>query len=227
MKLTGISACVFDAYGTIFDLDSVVMACRDVLGDKVGPLSDLWRRKQLEYSWLRSLMGRHADFARVTADALDYALKAQGIADGELATKLRQAYLTLPPYGDAAAALTALRQTGRRTAILSNGSPAMLDPMVKKSGLAPLLDMLLSIEDVGVFKPHPKVYALACDRLALPAAQIAFVSANGWDAAGAAAFGFTVAWLNRRAEPEELLPAKPSATIASLAELPALFGAGA
>jgi 2-haloacid dehalogenase len=217
-------AVVFDAYGTLFD---VAAPTRTLLGERADEVGQLWRRKQLEYSWLRSLMGRHADFAQVTADALDYALKAHGIADGGLATKLRAAYLTLPAYGDAAAALNALRRTGRRTAILSNGSPAMLDPMVESSGLSPLLDMVLSIEDVGVFKPHPRVYALACDRLALSAEQIAFVSANGWDAAGAAAFGFTVAWLNRRNEPEELLPAKPAATIASLAELPALFTAGA
>ena len=217
-------AVVFDAYGTLFD---VAAATRTLLGERADEVGQLWRRKQLEYSWLRSLMGRHADFAQVTADALDYALNAHGIADGALATKLRQAYLALPAYGDAAAALTALRGTGRRTAILSNGSPAMLDPMVEKSGLSALLDIVLSIEDVGVFKPHPKVYALACDRLALPAEQIAFVSANGWDAAGAAAFGFTVAWLNRRSEPEEFLPARPAATIASLAELPALFTAGA
>ncbi len=215
-------AVVFDAYGTLFD---VAQPTRALLGDRADAVGQLWRRKQLEYSWLRSLMGRHADFARVTAEALDYALKAQGIADGGLAAKLGEAYLSLPAYGDAAAALTALRRTGRRTAILSNGSPAMLDPMVSRSGLAPLLDMVLSIEDAGVFKPHPRVYALACERLALPAEQIAFVSANGWDAAGAAAFGFTVAWLNRRGEPGDNLPERPAAAIASLAELPALFGA--
>jgi 2-haloacid dehalogenase len=217
-------AVVFDAYGTLFDVAAPTRALLGELADEVG---QLWRRKQLEYSWLRSLIGRHADFAQVTAEALDYALEAHGITDAGLAARLREAYLTLPAYDDAAEVLTALRQSGRRTAILSNGSPAMLAPMVTRSGLSPLLELLMSVEDVAIFKPHPKAYSLACDRLACPAQDIAFVSANGWDAAGAATFGFSVAWLNRRGEPEDRLSARPAAQIASLAALPALFGIGA
>jgi len=216
-------AIVFDAYGTLFD---VAAPTRAVLGERADEVGQLWRRKQLEYSWLRSLMGRHADFARVTAEALDYALAAHGITDAGLAARLREAYFTLPAYDDAAGVLTALRRSGRRTAILSNGSAAMLAPMVARSGLSSLLDLVLSVEDAGIFKPNPKVYALACERLALPAQDIAFVSANGWDAAGAASFGFTVAWLNRRGEPEDRLPARPAAQVASLSGLPVLFGIG-
>ena len=217
-------AVVFDAYGTLFDVAAPTAA---LLGEHAEAVGQLWRRKQLEYSWLRSLMGRHADFAQVTAEALDYALEANSIQDPALAQRLLAAYRTLPAYGDARPALTAIAASGRKLAILSNGSPAMLPPMVAASGLASFLPIVLSVEAAGIFKPHPKVYALACERLSLQPPEIAFVSANGWDAAGAAAFGFTVAWLNRRADPQERLPGRPAARIASLTELPALFGIAA
>jgi len=214
-------AVVFDAYGTLFDIAAATAA---LPGDRAEAVGQLWRRKQLEYSWLRSLMSRHADFAQVTAEALDYALEAHRIHDPALAERLLAAYRTLPAYADAKPALTAIAAGGLKRAILSNGSPAMLAPMVAASDLGGLIAEVFSVEDAGVFKPHPNVYALACERLSLPAGEIAFVSANGWDAAGAAAFGFTVAWLNRRAEPPERLPGHPAARIRSLAELPALFG---
>jgi 2-haloacid dehalogenase len=214
-------AVVFDAYGTLFDVAAPTAV---LLGDRAEAVGQLWRRKQLEYSWLRSLMGRHADFAQVTAEALAYAFDASGIHDPALAEQLLAAYRTLPAFADAKPVLAALADSGRKLAILSNGSPAMLAPMVSASGLADLIPNVLSVEEANVFKPHPKVYALACERLSLRAAEIAFVSANGWDAAGAAAFGFTVAWLNRRSEPQDRLPGHPAAHIASLAELPTLFG---
>lgn len=217
-------AVVFDAYGTLFDVAAPTAA---LLGEHAEAVGQLWRRKQLEYSWLRSLMGRHADFAQVTAEALDYALEANNIQDPALTERLLAAYRTLPAYGDAKPALAAIAASGRKLAILSNGSPAMLAPMVAASGLASLLPIVLSVEAVGIFKPHRNVYALACDRLSSQPPEIAFVSANGWDAAGATTFGFTVAWLNRRGEPPERLPGRPAARIASLAELPALFGIAA
>src|SRR5579862_9906482 len=171
-------AVVFDAYGTLFDVAAPTAA---LLGDRAEAVGQLWRRKQLEYSWLRSLMGRHADFAQVTAEALAYALEANGIQDSALAQRLLAAYRTLPAYADAKPTLATLATSNRKLAILSNGSPAMLAPMVAASGLAGHIPSVLSVEDVGIFKPHPRVYTLACERLSLPAAEIAFVSANGWD----------------------------------------------
>lgn len=223
--MTGFTRCravVFDAYGTLFD---VAGPSRALLGERAEAVSQLWRRKQLEYSWLRSLMGRHADFAQVTAEALAYAMESLGIADEALAKKLLAAYRELPAYDDAKPALGKLRAKGLKLAILSNGSPEMLAPMVQASRLAEALDMVLSVEDAGIFKPHPSVYQLACDELAMQPADIGFVSANGWDAAGAASFGFVVAWLNRRHEPVDRLPGRPEAQLRSLAELPALFEA--
>ena len=214
-------AVVFDAYGTLFDVGALAWT---LLGDRADAVGEVWRRKQLEYSWVRSLMGRHADFAQVTAEALDFALAANGIGDPQLATQLLAAYRSLPAYGDAPAALAALRASRWRTAILSNGSPEMLAAAVAHARLESALDMVLSVEDVGVFKPHPKVYGLASQRLDLAPAEICFVSANGWDAAGAAAFGFVVVWLDRRGAPEDRLPGHPRARITALGDLPALLG---
>lgn len=223
MMLSGITACVFDAYGTLFDLDKIATAGRDVLGDKVGPLSELWRRKQLEYSWLRSLMGRHADFWHVTGESLDYALHSLGIDDAALRAKLMEAYLSPPPFGEAIAALETLRAADFKLAILSNGSPTMLTSAVKSAGLSDLLDKVLSVEPVGIFKPHPSVYRLATDTFDCQPTQIAFISSNGWDVAGASAFGFQTVWVNRRKAPREILPAGPHNEIATLAELPGLL----
>lgn len=219
------AACVFDAYGTLFDVASASRRCRDALGGKADALSALWRTKQLEYSWLRSLMGRHADFWQVTGEALDYALGALGIAGGGgLRDRLMSAFLEIEAFADARTALEALRRAGRPAAILSNGSPRMLAAAVKSAGIGPLLDHLLSVEDAGVYKPDSRVYQLAVDRLGLAPGRICFVSSNGWDAAGAASFGFTAVWANRSGTPRERLPAQPDAEIASLAALPALLG---
>ncbi|NYZ11989.1 haloacid dehalogenase type II [Azospirillum sp. RWY-5-1] len=219
----GVRACVFDAYGTLFDVDAAARHCAAELGDRWEALSALWRTKQLEYTWLRSLMGRYADFRTVTADGLDFALAAHGIADTALRDRLLGLYDRLDAYPDAAATLDALRAAGQTTAILSNGSPAMLDSAVNHAGLRDRLDAVLSVDEVGVYKPHPSVYQLACDRLAVTKDEVLFVSANGWDGCGAAEFGFRVARLNRRGLPPERLPAQPLAEIAALAELPALL----
>lgn len=222
--LAPIDACVFDAYGTLFDVHSAAARCRDALGDRADRLSALWRRKQLEYTWLRSLMGRHADFAQVTAEALDYALAAVGSADPDLRRRLLDMYRRLDAFGEVPEVLGRLRRAGLPTAILSNGSPAMLDSAVGSARLGDLLDMVLSVESVGIYKPHPSVYRLAVDRLGVPAGRICFLSSNGWDAAGAAQFGFRVVWVNRYGQPPERLPAGPEALLEDLSGLPALLG---
>lgn len=223
MMLSGIVACVFDAYGTLFDLDRIVTTSRDVLGEKAGPLSDLWRRKQLEYAWLRSLMGRHADFWHVTGESLDYAMTALGIADPALRAKLMEAYLSPPVFPEVTDTLKTLRAAEFKLAILSNGSPTMLTSAVKSASLNDLLDKSLSVEPAGIFKPHPSVYRLATDTFDCQPPQIAFISSNGWDVAGAAAFGFQTVWVNRRKAPREILPAGPHKEIATLVELPGLL----
>lgn len=221
---TDIGACVFDAYGTLFDVHSACNREAAALGDKAAALSASWRQKQLEYSWLRSLMGRHADFWQVTGEALDYALALHGVADPALRERLLQLYLRLEAYPDVRDCLERLRGAGLKTAILSNGAPAMLEAAVDHAGIADLLDDVQSVEAVGVFKPAPAVYQLAVDRLAVPAARIAFVSTNGWDAAGAGHFGFTVAWMNRFAQPDEQLGRRPDAVIGGLDAVPTLLG---
>ena len=217
-------ACVFDAYGTLFDVHSAVGRSGGALGDKAGPVSALWRQKQLEYTWLRSLMGAYVDFWQVTGAGLDYALAANGVEDAELRRRLMDLYLNLDAYPDVADALDRLRAGGKKTAILSNGAPNMLRAAVETAGLGGRLDAVLSVDELGTFKPDPRVYQLAVDRLGVAAERICFVSTNGWDAAGAAYFGFKVAWLNRFGQQPERLPGAPAAVIETLAELPDLLG---
>ncbi|BDG02761.1 haloacid dehalogenase type II [Anaeromyxobacter oryzae] len=219
-------AAVFDAYGTLFDVTSAAADAKDALGAHWQPLADLWRTKQLQYSWLRGLAGRHADFRQVTGDALDFALESLGVGDGALRARLMTLYETLAAYPDARPALEALRRSGLPCAILSNGSPPMLAAATRSAGLTGLLDAILSVEEVGVYKPHPSVYRLAVDRLGLAPEEILFVSSNGWDAWGAKASGLTVAWCNRSGQPPERLRPAPDFTIRSLAELPAIAGVG-
>lgn len=217
----GVKACVFDAYGTLFDVHSAAAAEAGALGERMQPLSQLWRQKQLEYTWLRSLMGAHADFRQVTRDALDFAMTAQEIDDPGLAGRLMQLYLELDAYPDVRPTLERLRAGGLKTAILSNGEPTMLAAAVEHAGLSDLLDEVLSVEDVGIYKPDSRVYQLAVDRLELTGpTEIAFVSTNGWDARGAANFGFQVAWMNRFGLQLDRLPGEPKAIISGLEELP-------
>lgn len=222
--LTGIRACLFDAYGTLLDVHAAAKRESEAQEMDLARLSAVWRQKQLEYTWLRSLMGRYANFEQITADALDYALDSEGLADPQRRERLLALYRRLDAYSDARECLLALRDRGLTTAILSNGSPAMLDAAVEAAGLTPLLDQVLSVDALGVYKPDPRVYRLAVERLKTPADAILFVSANGWDAAGAAAFGFPVAWLNRAAAPPERLDARPDRIIATLDEIGALLG---
>ncbi|MFO1057741.1 MAG: haloacid dehalogenase type II [Dongiaceae bacterium] len=224
MSSSRFRAVVFDAYGTLLDVDAAARRHRAALGSQEAALSQLWRRKQLEYSWLRSLMGRHADFLQVTGEALDFALDELRIGDGpedraELRARLLETYRRLDAYPEVAGALGAVRRLGLGTAILSNGTPDMLAEAVGTAGIGTLLDAILSAETVGTFKPHPSVYGLATRRFDCAPAAIAFVSSNGWDAAGAAAFGFHTVWINRRGAVREHLPAGPAAALPDLAGL--------
>ena len=223
-NFTNIKACVFDAYGTLFDVHSAVAKHRQRLGDVADQVSALWRVKQLEYTWLRSLMRQHADFWQVTGDALDYALDACEINNAGLRDDLLNAYLSLDCYPEVPTVLQRLKHSGLRLAILSNGSPKMLQAGARSAGIDSLLDANLSVEEVGIFKPDPRVYQLAVDHLQVSPAQICFQSSNAWDAAGAANFGFTVAWINRFGQRRERLPATPHAELKTLAELPSLLG---
>lgn len=192
-RFVNIGACVFDAYGTLFDFNAAATRFEAELGGKAAKLSEIWRAKQLQYTWLRSLVDDYADFWTVTGEALDYALDAVDINDEEVRSKLLNAYLTLDVYPEVPEMLQTLKSAGVRTAILSNGSPVMLDAAVKAAGLEDLLDATLSVEDVGIFKPHRSVYQLAVGVLGISAERVSFQSSNSWDAAGAAHFGFRVA----------------------------------
>jgi 2-haloacid dehalogenase len=222
--LSGIRACVFDAYGTLFDLASVLRPHGAALGEEAPRLLSLWRAKQLEYTWLRTLMRRHADFWQVTEEALDYAMAVLGLADEELRGRLMRAYLELSCFPDAPVALAQLKAAGLRTAVLSNGTPDMLRAALTNANLAPVVDQTLSVEQVGCYKPDPRVYQLAVDELALDARSIVFVSANGFDVAGAASFGFPTVRLARAGALPETLPFRPAFEIRTLAELPPLLG---
>jgi 2-haloacid dehalogenase len=218
-----IKACVFDAYGTLFDVHAPAATLSAELGEAGPAISALWRSKQLEYTWLRSLMGRYADLAQVTADALDYALAAHGLAGSPVRGRLLALYTQLAAYADAAPCLEALKAAGARTGILSNGTPAMLAAAVTGAKLGALLDYILSVDSVGIYKPSPKVYKLAPDAFGVEPHEIAFVSANGWDCAGAAAFGFRVIHVNRFNQADERLGAAPEAHVANLGDAAALL----
>jgi len=226
-SLSGVRAVAFDAYGTLFDVHAPMNRLASEIGPDAAAVSEVWRQKQLQYTWLRSLMGAYADFWQVTEDALDHALDANGIDNPDLRARLLALYRELDAYPDAVSVLGTLRERGIATAILSNGAPAMLDSAVSHAGLAPLLDRVLSVDTVGTFKPDPRTYQLAVDAFGLPAAEIGFVSANAWDVAGAAYFGLAVCHLNRFSQPAEHLPAKPLAVINDLSELPDLLARSA
>lgn len=223
MTQAKIAALVFDAYGTIFDVHSVVASCEELFPGHGRALSQAWRTKQLEYTWLRNSMGKHVDFDIVTRDALQVACAALSLTYSEAAlATLNAAYRTLTLFADARAALQELH--GKfPLAILSNGAPHMLNAVVRHSALHETFQAVLSVEEVGVFKPDPRVYQLAVARLGIPRETIGFVSSNGWDAAGAKAFGFRTFWINRASAPQERFDAPPDYMLKSLAELPALL----
>lgn len=221
-----VDALVFDAYGTLFDVHSVTALAETLAPGHGTALSQLWRTKQLEYTWLSSLMASSAsprrDFAAVTALALDYALAARGVVlDDAARQRLLGAYRTLSPFPDVPSALAKLAPRPRW--ILSNGTLAMLTPVVRHAGLDGLVDGVLSVDAAGVYKPSPAVYRLAADRLRLAPPRIGFVSSNGWDAIGAKAFGFAAFWINRTGAPVDRHGPAPDRIISTLADLPPLL----
>lgn len=220
-----ISALVFDAYGTLFDVHSVARRGEALFPGKGAALSAAWRTKQLEYTWLRTLMGRYEDFDRVTAAALDWALEALGLeADEAARASLIAEYRTLAMFPEVAEAVEALGRV-RPLAILSNGHPGMLDAVVDHNGLRPhLRGGVLSVHPARRFKPDPEVYRIAEEALGVPRGVVGFVSSNGWDAAGAKAFGFRAFWVNRAGAPVERLGVRPDAVVRDLRELQALAG---
>jgi 2-haloacid dehalogenase len=219
-ELHGIEACVFDAYGTLFDVNSAARTAQDLLGEKWQPLAEMWRAKQLQYTWLRGLAGHHADFWQVTGDALDFALSTLQLEDSALRARLLNLYMVLSAYPEVPDTLKRLKTAGMKLAILSNGTPAMLAAAAANAGIVDLLNAMLSVEEVKVYKPHPAVYGLACKRLNVVAARVCFLSSNAWDAYSAKAFGFRVIWCNRFGQAPERIPETPDAQIATLAELP-------
>ena len=221
-----IDAFVFDAYGTLFDVHSVMQRCESWWPGKGAAVSQAWRAKQLEYTWQRSLMQRYQPFSAVTRDALAWACESLGLAlDEKKAQSLMDEYLRLSTFPDVPAALARLRRNQAnlsvRQAILSNGSPDMLVPLVKNSGLK--FDAVLSVDEVKIFKPAPEVYELAVKKLSVPKDRIGFVSSNCWDALGAKSFGFTAYWINRAGAPVDRLGFTPDAILKSLGNLPEIL----
>jgi 2-haloacid dehalogenase len=223
-----IRLCVFDAYGTLFDAAGAARAAfaepgRDRIAHLWPALARDWRQKQLEYSWHRAIAGPHADFWRVTQDGLDWALEANALGEEEgLRARLLELYAELPAFPEVPSVLSELRALGLATAILSNGTPSMLESAVRAAGLEGLLDALLSVEAAGIFKPARAVYDLVGARFGAAADEVLFASANGWDAAGAAGYGFVTAWINRAKAPVDKLAARPRHVLADLTPLPAL-----
>ncbi|HEY4374815.1 MAG TPA: haloacid dehalogenase type II [Burkholderiales bacterium] len=220
-----IQALVFDAYGTLYDVYSVAARAEDFFPGHGAALSQLWRQKQLEYSWLRSLMGTYADFNQVTAEALRYAVTALKLKpdEGAIAALIAQ-YVHLAPHPEVPAALAALKP-GRKLAILSNGAPDTLDALVRNSGLAAQFDAVLSVDSVGIYKPDMRIYALAEKTLGVDKRHIGFVSSNCWDAVGAATYGFTVFWANRSGAPVDVHGRAPDHIVTGLDQIAALLNA--
>ncbi len=212
-------AVIFDAYGTLFDVHSAVGRHMAQVGPDAARFSEIWRTKQLEYSWVLSLAGRYEPFWTLTERALDYALARFPSIDRSLRPQLLETYRTLDAYPEVQATLRALRSRGLRTGILSNGDPGMLNAAVESAGLADDLDAVLSVDAAQVFKTSPRTYALVLQAFSVAAEEVVFVSSNRWDIAGAAAFGFTPIWVNRLGLPDEYPELAPGAVVASLDQL--------
>lgn len=223
-----VNACVFDAYGTLFDVAAAARNCAaepqwSQLNGLWQKLANDWRSKQLQYTWLRAITGEHTNFWNVTGDALDWSLEASGLAgDPELRERLLALYWELEAYPEVPKMLTELKARSCTTAILSNGSPDMLTGAVNSAGISALIDDVLSVESSGVFKPHRSVYELVEQRFGVQPADVMFVSSNGWDAAAGAGFGFRSVWVNRSGEPLDRLPRGPAFVLRDLSGIPGL-----
>jgi 2-haloacid dehalogenase len=216
-------AVVFDAYGTLFDVHSAVSRHAGLIGPDAGRLSELWRAKQLEYTWVLSLAGRYESFRGLTQKALDYALARCPSVDPALAGRLLQAYRVLDAYPEVAGVLAELRERGLRTGILSNGDRGMLEEAIRSAKIDGLLDVVISAESAGIFKSSPRVYELAVSMVGMPAKEIVFASSNRWDIAGAVAFGLPSVWVNRAGLPDEYAGLRPLATVRDLAGIGAVL----
>jgi 2-haloacid dehalogenase len=223
--MQNIDACVFDAYGTLFDVAAATAHCEDELGENAAALSALWRTKQLEYTWLRSLMNEYVEFWKITGDGLDYALETLGLdGDTALRDKLLNLYMELDCFPEVPNILKVLNAGGLKCAILSNGSPKMLNAAIENAGISEQLVNSYSVDQLGIYKPSPRVYQMAVDDLGISAEKISFMSSNAWDAAAAANFGFKVVWVNRFGQKRERLPGLPEHEIETLSDLPSLLG---
>lgn len=226
-----ITTCIFDAYGTLFDVGSaarrVAMSSdNQTLQHNWPQLAELWRQKQLQYTWLRAITNTHTDFWQVTQDGLDWAMEALGLSDPELRERLLTLYRELEPYPEVSEMLRRLKNRGLTCAILSNGAPEMLNAAVNSAGIQMYLDDVLSVEQVGVFKPASKVYDLVGERFGCRSEEVLFISSNGWDAAGASGYGFETVWANRAGDPVDRLPWRPQHILPDLNAIPDLIGAG-
>lgn len=212
-------AFVFDAYGTLFDVHSAVSKHFDIVGDNPARVSEVWRNKQLEYTWIRTGMNRYKDFWQLTEEALDFALKATEGSNPECKQTLLDAYMTLDCYAEVPNILKRLKEAGHKTAILSNGSPKMLSAAVNNAGLTDLLDNQFSVHEIGKFKTMPETYQMVTDAYGIKPEEVAFQSSNRWDIAGATAFGFKCHWINRTNQADEYSDLKPVKSMASLTGL--------
>ena len=216
--MQNVKAIIFDAYGTLFDVNSAAEKCKDKIGDKWEPFANFWRTTQLEYTWLRSLMGRHKDFWQITEDSLDKSMKAFNI-DSSMKNELLNLYKILSPYKEVSETLKALKEKNFKLAILSNGTPSLLKELVKSNNLNDLFDDIFSIEEVGVYKPVSKVYDIPVKKYKIKKDEIAFLSANTWDVSGGGNYGYQAIWVNRNNNIFDNLDYKPTNEIKSLKEL--------
>ena len=216
--MKNIKAIIFDAYGTLFDVNSAAEKCKDKIGDKWEPFANFWRTTQLEYTWLRSLMKRHKDFWQITEESLDKSIMAFNI-DPEMKNELLNLYKVLSPFQEVPETLKLLKEKNFKLAILSNGTPSLLNDLVKSNNLNNLFDDLFSIEEVKIYKPHPKVYDLPIEKYKIKKNEVVFLSANTWDVSGAGNYGYQSIWVNRNNNIFDNLDYKPNNQIKNLSEL--------
>ena len=220
--MKNIKAIIFDAYGTLFDVNSAAEKCKDKIGDKWEPFANFWRTTQLEYTWLRSLMKRHKDFWQITEDSLDKSMRAFNI-DHKMKDELLNLYKVLSPFQEVPETLKILKEKNFKLAILSNGTPSLLNQLVKSNNLDNLFDDLFSIEEVKIYKPDSKVYDLPIKKYEIKKNEVAFLSANTWDVSGAGNYGYNAIWVNRNNNIFDYLDYKPNNQIKSLTELTSLI----